>query len=343
MAASKKIILKKVNFTFSVTLEGDETEHISSEIIMNDIHWKIKICERKDRDETVVEAALMCKPPKNLGDSKWYCEAMATVSLISFDINRQFNLTNIPATQFEDEHLSSQLVEIIRSTDLKKDQQISFDVHLLVNPPFYHTSTDVVHLLANFQFSIKNVSGPGRKFSPDINVRGTIWNVFVQKIENDLAIFLNYKRNEKNVNWCWQVECSFTLLSFDKNVGSVTKNIRKNFKTGLYNGWGCKRFLDWKTFLDPEKAYVRNDEAIFEIDLKVEPPRPLWSFEQAPLDTKGLECSICLNGIINRSPAATKCGHLFCNACIRNSVEHYEKCPNCNTAAKLDDIRPIFI
>lgn len=87
-----KICLKKIDFNFTIKLAGDGTEHVSSEVVVADVPWKIEIRERKDGNEMVIEATLICSSPKELkADQQWTCQAMAKVSVGSFGARQQFN------------------------------------------------------------------------------------------------------------------------------------------------------------------------------------------------------------------------------------------------------------
>lgn len=339
---------KRIDFEFRIKLAGDGTEHISSEVVLGDVPWTIKVRESQDGNEIVLDAALMCSSPKELKtDQQWTCEAMARVSVCSFDAKRQINEKTIPKTQFGNNCWSGKPIEVIRAADLSKYTQngrVEFDVGVvLARPIFYQSSAEIDHQLAKFEFAVKNVSQIGTKRSPDLKVRGTLWDIFFKKDDGDMAIALGHKSYYLNVNWSWKVQCSFTLLSFDETIPPVTKTFFKDFQFDVPN-WGFAKFMAWNELMDPAKRFVENDVAVIEIDLKVDAPKPLWDIEQlSPGKTKRSECSICLQDVVDRAPASMKCGHVFCNTCIRRSLEERQKCPNCNTYAKLEDIRPIFL
>ncbi|EKX45903.1 hypothetical protein GUITHDRAFT_108355 [Guillardia theta CCMP2712] len=54
-------------------------------------------------------------------------------------------------------------------------------------------------------------------------------------------------------------------------------------------------------------------------------------------------CPICMEKF--KSKVATKCGHLFCNKCIRkwiSEVHSGRKCPKCRKRVGVSDLRPIY-
>jgi SNF2 family DNA or RNA helicase len=47
-------------------------------------------------------------------------------------------------------------------------------------------------------------------------------------------------------------------------------------------------------------------------------------------------CSICLDNINNGS--VTKCGHIFCTECIKNSLKYKKKCPMCKKELEFNEV-----
>ncbi|KAL1505750.1 hypothetical protein ABEB36_005240 [Hypothenemus hampei] len=68
-------------------------------------------------------------------------------------------------------------------------------------------------------------------------------------------------------------------------------------------------------------------------------PRPQTGvFEERSAD---LSCPICFN-LIDEA-YITRCGHTYCYACIKKSLESVKRCPKCNSNLKIDDIFPNFL
>lgn len=71
----------------------------------------------------------------------------------------------------------------------------------------------------------------------------------------------------------------------------------------------------------------------------------------APLDLSqctqeekfALRCPICMESALRRSPYSTKCGHIFCENCIKTALRNKKSCPMCNTGLTVKFIHPIFI
>jgi hypothetical protein len=55
---------------------------------------------------------------------------------------------------------------------------------------------------------------------------------------------------------------------------------------------------------------------------------------------QSITCPVCLGPVSKL--ATTRCGHLFCNECIRRSVSLLKSCPTCRNPLQLGDIVKIF-
>ena len=68
-----------------------------------------------------------------------------------------------------------------------------------------------------------------------------------------------------------------------------------------------------------------------------------------PPSTKStLQCPICLDTAqqfesSGRSLVTTVCGHIFCNVCIRNSIQRQHKCPTCRKKLTLKQYHELFV
>lgn len=54
-------------------------------------------------------------------------------------------------------------------------------------------------------------------------------------------------------------------------------------------------------------------------------------------------CAICMDSSVGRQPHSTSCGHIFCGACIKESIIIRKKCPLCNKSLTCKNIFPVFI
>lgn len=279
---------------------------------------------------------------------------MAKISLLSPEANQPCNETILPTTKFSKNRLSSDAVDIVRYnnlSDLEKygyDGRIGFDVQILVNPTKYFMTSVMNQMHTKFLYTAENVSKSGRKCSPEVTLSGVPWYIALQKNETEgdeasLKVFVHSEIDKRNENWKWSAKISIKLLSFDESIPPITRQLTKNFFYRDSSCWGYTHFVDWKTLMDPTNKYVKDDTVIFEIDLEVQPPKPLIDFKSNWLQPDMLECSVCLQTIISRDPVVTKCGHLFCEACIKRSIEDIKQCSNCKADADSEELRKVYL
>lgn len=340
---SKEINILETRFSFTVSENDFKNEIRTREVVVADVPWKLKLCKQSTRGGDIIKIGLMCLTPERLSKPDWSCEATATVSLRSFDFN-QCNVMEkrIPQTVYHQD-CNSSLIEFIKLADLKPfeiNKRFYFAAQISANPIKYHKPLEIKQTAIKFQIDVENVSELQLKNSLVVTVRQMDWYVSVESDKKSLSIFLCNKRKFEDIEWSWKADVTFKLLSFNKNIEPITKSMTHTYYHDA-PGRGFADFVSWDELMDSEKKYVNNDRATFEIDLNVSPPRPVWEVPKA-LQKSILDCSICCQNIVERTPTATKCGHLFCKACIKRSIEENKRCPMCNTSTSLSDTIPIY-
>lgn len=61
----------------------------------------------------------------------------------------------------------------------------------------------------------------------------------------------------------------------------------------------------------------------------------------APKQDHVISCAVCLGRLVNET--STICGHIFCEACIKNAIKHQNKCPSCRKSLTLKKIHRIYL
>ncbi|XP_037045806.1 LON peptidase N-terminal domain and RING finger protein 1-like [Bradysia coprophila] len=59
--------------------------------------------------------------------------------------------------------------------------------------------------------------------------------------------------------------------------------------------------------------------------------------------TNSVMCAVCMESSVGREPHSTKCGHIFCGACIKEAIKITRKCPLCNKFLTVKNLMPVFI
>lgn len=340
-----EIYQKEAHFEFSIESDDFDKEHVTSEVILANIPWKVKVSKRQNDGEDVIDLHLVCSPAIQPNTLEWFYEAKMTVTLCPAASDQQPYQKSLAKVTFKNGKESHGLTGFIKFADLKPYTQnglIYFEVRLSVGPLKVRDKTQIEQKRSIFQFTLDDVSKL-KKHSVDVSVGGNKWSVFLDKRIDSLGFFLRDERNSQNSNWTWNANYSLKLLSFDDNIDSLIRKLNQTFHLKGQD-WGFRCFISWKDLMDPAKKYVQDDKAIFEVDLEVSPAKPLWNIDQRSSNPEDeiFECSICLQNIVGREPVSTKCGHIFCKECISRFIQEKKKCPNCNADAILLDLRSIY-
>lgn len=56
-----------------------------------------------------------------------------------------------------------------------------------------------------------------------------------------------------------------------------------------------------------------------------------------------LTCPICLESCIKQQPTSTRCGHIFCEKCIKHFIQVDSKCPICKMKINNSDLFRIYV
>lgn len=339
-----QIYQKEAHFGFSIKTDDFDKEHVTSEVILANIPWKVKVLKGQNDGDDVIDLHLVCSPAIQLNSLEWFCEAKMTVILRPAASDQQPFQRSLAKVTFKKDKESHGITEFIKLDDLDpytQNELVYFEVRLSVGPLIVRNKTQIDQKRSIFQFTLDDVSKL-KKHSVEVSVGGTNWNVFIEKRTNSLGFFLRDERNLHNTNWTWDANYLLKLLSFDVNIDPFVRKLNQRFHLNGQD-WGFGNFISWEALMDPANQYVQDDKAIFEVDLEVSLAKPLWNIDQRSNPEIGIfECSICLQNIVGREPVTTKCGHIFCNACIIRSIQEKKKCPNCNAGAILSDLRSIY-
>ncbi|XP_070166957.1 E3 ubiquitin-protein ligase rnf8-like [Polyergus mexicanus] len=69
-----------------------------------------------------------------------------------------------------------------------------------------------------------------------------------------------------------------------------------------------------------------------------------YTFESDNRMPVPLTCPICLETLCSRlKPMTTRCGHLFCENCLKESIQKYKHCPTCKTTTKLRSCIRVYL
>ncbi|XP_057534754.1 uncharacterized protein LOC130813064 [Amaranthus tricolor] len=84
---------------------------------------------------------------------------------------------------------------------------------------------------------------------------------------------------------------------------------------------------------------IISDNGVNEIGVGSAPPPPLPPPPPPPEPT--FSCPICMGPLVEEM--TTKCGHIFCKACIKKSISAQGKCPTCRKKVTMKDTLRIYL
>lgn len=348
------IVINKVCFYFAIKAKDLQREYQSNSVTLSEFSWKINMKKRSAvNNKELLDVSLVCSLGDTDSNGDWICEADAIIALREIESQSRLYQKMLPKTEFSKHQLSSASMEFIDFAELEKYEQnkrLVFDVQIRADPKRFSVascprpSPNIEQIQTTFRFIIDKATEL-KQTSTIQCVSDTKFRVKVIRADQNLSIYLQHERFPSNEYWTWNVRFGIKLLSFDPHVQPIVKQFEKNFYWQVVS-WGYRQFTTWQNFIDPVKKFVQNGKAIFEINLAVDPPKPILSFEERKNAdaSSALVCSICLFSLMDRErdPSATICGHLFCGVCIRRSIELRQNCPLCNAEIRAQDLRPIY-
>lgn len=180
-----------------------------------------------------------------------------------------------------DKETSQQSIEVIDwkallANCVDDDGQFSVDVEVFVGPK-RNKAIDMTQMVSEFRVVVDEVSELGEVASTPVFLQGTLWSVVIRQDDENIAVFLHhYENGDLDADeWSWNVTMSVSLLPFDSNAHMNTAQFTHSFY--LEKSWGFENFVSNDNFT---KSYVKNDKAIFVVNLKVDPPQPLWELDE---------------------------------------------------------------
>lgn len=347
MAAS--ICCISTNFYFSINVQNLTSTNVrSSELILSDVKWKVNIARKSSG---YVAVYLESELDKIATDDKWSCEAQAAFKLHHKDGQNDKSIVKYLSRQeFTDENPCCGIEEFIEWNEFVEhfvvDNEATFEIEISTNPkkPTPTPASNVDQRCVKFRVMIENVSQLKTIHTPEIVVGGLRWKVKIQKGIGTLGIFLCTNTNDMTSNWSYNVNAIFTLFSYRKDTPSLIGRFERNFRRELSCDWGYPKLISWEDFIDKDKNYVLDDCVNLEFEVKVDKPKANWEIGQSSLSKANskLKCCICYDSFPSGKIFSTRCGHLFCQPCFKESIESNPICSMCKADTDLDELHPVF-
>lgn len=165
--------------------------------------------------------------------------------------------------------------------------------------------------------------------------------------EEELPLMVVNQANQQNImkiiKRMLDAEPSMTYA----NLREILRQQRERLveATNIYDGKKAS-YNFFKNMMDRIKKFTDKSKAKYEKIMasarrRDEEGSDYESSESEDEEDENDNCGICLCEISGEDVGVTKCGHIFCYACLKTVVNDNQKCPVCQTPQKLADISMI--
>lgn len=350
MMATANVItlIPQINFPFKIVNISKLKEALSSEVMVNDIPWKIEVKKSK----LWLSVYLHCAKENS---TNWSHLASATFKLVPLSGNKGGIEHNTNPYVFDDRDDGFGVSTFITWDQLLKpanhyvkDDILTLDITIVVVDPNYKNPSKVIletieescveSCFSKYKMTVDNISKLMAAESPKFRVRSSSWRFVVSKGDSGFCIILHNKST--SLNFSCDVRMSVKHISSKKYLNR-TISMAKLFKKGATLQIHSITFED---LMKPENGYVNNNSIVVEIEIRTGVcVQGAISSNQNVSKRLKMECSVCLEVFGTQEVSITKCGHLFCTDCITKSINAHKKCPFCNVAADLDELRRVYM
>lgn len=356
--------IQQVNFRFNISDISKLNEVWSPEIVVQEVPWKIRARRNVHAADKWLSMCLFCS--KKDFPPNWSHAASASIKLLSFNSKVNPIEQNITPNVFSDNG-GVGFDTFIRWTDLfdtkkgyVKDDMISLDIEIIAAEAkepnksrlgFEQLSKSCEEgCMSTFRLTVTNIRTLMAVKSPQFNLRNIFCHLTLYKYRSKLSI--NMDMIPKNLLGCsnFTVQMTANLISSKGDSNRVQKVQQKNI---LYPATlAIRQFISWDEMLKIENGFITNDSIIIEIKIKMvnsddvvpnASKRLNTSNLQNDSKTMKLECKICKKGFSNQDILSVPCGHLFCSACIIESMKTRKECPTCKARIASNGLRRILM
>ncbi|XP_031633570.1 ubiquitin carboxyl-terminal hydrolase 7-like [Contarinia nasturtii] len=201
----------------------------------------------------------------------------------------------------------------------------------------------------SFRVTVSNIDGLVAVGTPEFRLRGLRWKM---SIYNDASKWLGILLEIIGVDVTDEFTCNATAVVKLISTKDDAKTIKRVFEETLdkRNILGECEFVSWYDLFDDQKGFVRDNAIVLEVKIIAKQPyyagrsgekRQMVNGQNEDVELLKLECSICMEAIRDQEISSLPCTHMFCTKCIEDAIKARKKCPICNTAAELANLRRI--
>lgn len=345
-STTKKIIHKISN------LSKFNTEFTPG-VLIQSIPWRVEFKKQIIGGDEWLNFFLWCEKSDELGE--WARTASISVKLLPFEKSVDAVEFHSSPYTFGNSHSGIGITQFIKWNQLTntksgfvREDTIRLEIKITVTDPndenkkipkamaldnFFENDGNVA-----FYLTVSNIGALMAIRTAEFKLRGLYWKISV--FDNNskwLGIRLETIEGENN-------DLQVTAKKDDPKTNEHVLN--KN--TSRQDVMEESEFISWKELFDHRNGFIRDNAIVLEVEMIYKQPindRRKEMKRQMECDRSEcakllkLECPICMEGIRYQDVSSLPCTHLFCTKCIEGAIRSRKRCPVCNAAAKLSDLR----
>lgn len=343
------------NVRLSISKISDLSVVRSSELLVQNIPWKVEVCKEGIGEKKSLGIYLQCAKETTADD--WSHTAYFIIKLSSFNKNIEpIDYITSPRVfdNYDKSYGTNNLIQWDRLFDIEngfvKNNTINLDIKIKVadsdDPNKSVLTSQIIESNAEeyhktlFSFNITNIRKLEAVKTPIFNMQKSPWALQVYKNRSSfLCVYLTSKDFKNKTALKVKINCRLISSKGDaKTVDITEEKLFENSNRSL-----VFRVISWEELLKPINGFVKNKSIIMDLDVKMEKLKRVAEIPASQTQKRRLECTVCLEAIGDQEVSSSKCGHLFCTKCITKSIRTRTRCPACNTVLGLKDFHSLYL
>lgn len=319
----------------------------TQEFMVDEIPWKVNVKKELDHGKSYLGAYLDCG--KGSKTPNWSQPARFTIKILSFKDDVAPLISEVDPfiydhtkNIFGDNAIISWDDLFDASKGYVKNDTIKMEFLVEVADQSPNTKSNLILTRTDncregnwskYHLTVTNIENLMAVQLPKIVLRNIPWNLIVFKDQTGhLGIYHDCHIPKHNGTFKRTMSCTF-LSRFGK-AKSIEKVVNRD--VGGDDIFSSGGIVSWTELMNPENGFIQNGEISIEVEIKLVLPT---EDENAQTKRPRMECGICKEDMANKELSSVACGHIFCSACIKRTVETNKQCPICEKPAQVNELR----
>ncbi|XP_031632074.1 uncharacterized protein LOC116346271 [Contarinia nasturtii] len=356
------IVSNTIKFNCEISKLSELDEQFTPQVMVHGIPWEVKFKNIRGEGEEWLAVYLSCENKDASRD--WSYTAFATIKVLPFEKNVEPIKGYIPPYIFGKSHRilgMNNFTEWEWLTNVEngfvRNDTIRMKIKIEVTDPNDKDKSilkvDVLDKCCglgsyiSFRMTVSNIDELVAVGTPEFKLRGLRWKMSIYNNTSKwLGVLLEIIGDDITDEFTCKTTAVVKLISTKDDAKTIKRVLEDNLNQHDIMD-ECK-FVSWDDLFDDQKGFVRDNATVFEVKIVAEQPdnavhcakkRQTANDQNEEAKFSKLECSICMEAIRDQDVSSLPCTHMFCTKCIEDAIKARKKCPICNAAAKLTDLR----